>query len=210
MILLWLLLGICVVTAAFFIPGNPPEVWPNLNAAGIAALLYIIALIIYTARKPFSRKAQIIVGCCSAVFLGGLAVHWTGMDETTHWQKQTLLKIREIISRGIVQAEVPDSLMEVLDEFHHQPKAEKATLAQIFRKHFPNAEVGSNIRKLQSEGDSLFVFVSALSDTHIVLIAQETFVKGRAATFKNLNGKTGMVQERFTLTAKGMHYESEN
>ena len=209
MVFLWLICGFVVVSAAFFIPGNQAEVWPNLNYAGIAALLYLLALIAYTLRKPFGRKAQIAVWAATFVTLGALGVHWTGMDSTSHWQHEKLLSIRAVIGRGIIQAEVPDQLLTVLDSFHHQ-KGKRATLQQVFLSKNPGAKVGDNVHKPNFERDSLRVFISSLSDTMIALTAQEMYVKGRDLSFKNFNGRTGMVQERFTLTAKGVRHESEN
>ncbi len=209
MLLLWLICGFVLVSVAFFIPGNQAEVWPNLNYAGIAALLYLLALVGYAMRKPFGRKAQIAVWAATFVTLGALGMHWTGMDATSHWQQKTLLRIREVIGRGIIRAEVPESLLTVFDTFHHQ-KGRKATLQQVFLNHYPGAKAGDNIHKPHHEGDSLRVYVSSLSDTLVALAAQEMYVKGRELSFKNFNGRIGMVQERFTLTAKGVRHESEN
>lgn len=209
MVFLWLICGFILVSAAFFLPGSEAEVWPNLNYAGIAAILYILALVAYTMRKPFGRKAQIAVWATTVVTLGALGMHWTGMDTMSHWQKQTLLDIRATIGRGIIQAEVPDTLLSLLDAFHHQ-KGKKATLQQIFLGKSSGIKVGDNIHKPNDVGDSLRVYVSFLSDTLIALTAQEAFAKGRDASFRNFDGRTGMVQERFTLSAKGVKHESEN
>jgi len=209
MLLLWLICGFVLVSVAFFIPGDQAEVWPNLNSAGIAAFLYLLALVGYTMRKPFGRKAQITVWAATLVTLGALGMHWTGMDSMSHWQQKTLLSIREVIGRGIIRAEVPESLLTVLDTFHHQ-KGKKATLQQVFMNQYPGTKVGDNIHKPNHETDSLRVYVSSLSDTLIAVTAQEMYVKGRERSFKNFNERVGMVQERFTLTAKGVRHESEN
>ena len=210
MILLWLVVGIIVVSSAFFIPGSPTEVWTNLNYAGIAVVAYLIALLLYSMRKPFRARTQIIVGVASLVVIGALGMSWTGMDDTSHWQKATLLKIREIIGRGVMCAEVPDTLLNVLDDFHHPSRGRKLSLGQVFRTKHPKISVGDNIHQLFGPNDSLRAFVTSLSDTQITITAQELFVKGRDPDFKNYNRRIGMVQEKFVLTAKGLRHESEN
>ncbi len=209
MVLLWLICGFVLVSVAFFIPGNQAEVWPNLNSAGTAALLYLLALVAYTMRKPFGRKVQIAVWAATVVTLAALGMHWTGMDSTSHWQLKTLLSIREVIGRGIIHAEVPENLLTVLDKYPHQ-KGKKGTLQQAFLGEYPGTKVGDNIHKPSHDGDSLRVYVASLLDTLVAVAAQEMYVKGRDPSFKNFSGRVGMVQERFTLTAKGIRHESEN
>jgi len=209
MVFLWLIFGFILVSVAFFIPGNQAEVWPNLNYGGIAALLYLLALVGYTMRKPFGRKAQIAVWAATLVTLGALGTHWTGMDSMSHWQQKTLISISELIGRGIIVAEVPENLLTVLDKYHH-PKGKKATLQQVFLIEYPGAQIGDNIHKPSHDRDSLRVYVASLSDTLIALTAQMLYIKGRDPTFKNFNGRAGMIQERYTMTVKGMRHESEN
>ena len=209
MVLLWLTCGFVLVSVAFFIPGNQAEVWPNLNYAGIAALLYLLALVGYTMRRPFGRKAQIAIWAATVITLAALGMHWTGMDATSHWQQKTLLSIREVIGRGIILAEVPENLLTVLDKYYHQ-KGKKGTLQQVFLNEYPGSKVGDNIHKPSHDRDSLYVYVASLSDTMIAVAAQEMHVKGRNPSFKNFNGRAGMIQERYSLTLKGVSHESEN
>ncbi|MBI3006119.1 MAG: hypothetical protein HYY49_11995 [Ignavibacteriales bacterium] len=210
MMFLWLIVGLVLVTIAFFLPGSPQDVWPNLNLAGIVAAIYILALIAYTLRSPFGKKAQAIVWIITLLTLPALGMFWTGMDTTSHWQHNKLLSIREMIGRGIIAAEVSDTLLSVLDEYHNQKGGKKTTLHQVFQRRYPRVMVGDNIHLPGYPGDSLRIFMSSLSDDAIMLDAQEMYVKGRDPAFKNFNGRTGMVQERYTLTAKGVHHESQN
>ncbi|MBI4427905.1 MAG: hypothetical protein HY562_02185 [Ignavibacteriales bacterium] len=212
MMLLWLIGGLIVVSVAFLLPGSHPEVWPNLNVAGLAAGVYILAVIAYTIRSPLTKKARTATWIIAVITVPALGVFWTGMDSTSHWQQRTLLSIRATIGRGIIASEVPDTLLSILDEYHN-PKGRgirKMSLGKIFESRYPRTRVGDNIHIPNSESDSLRVFVSTLLDTIIVLEAQELYVKGRDPSFKNFNGRTGMVEERYILTAKGVNHESRN
>ena len=62
MIFLWMLVGVIVTSAAFFISPASVELWPSLNAAGVIAALYVLALVFYTLRHPIPFKHRIIVG----------------------------------------------------------------------------------------------------------------------------------------------------
>ena len=210
MIIIWLLGGIAAVTLAFFIPPNSTELWPSLNAAAIPVVLYILALAFYTLRSPITRKAR-IVAWVSIVLVGGATYsHWMGMNKTTHWQHDQLLTIHSVIIRGILQAHAPRLELDALEAYHKQGSKKKESLAQVFQDKNNGATVGTNLYKPEFPEDSTSIVVRSLTDNEIVLLGLHTYSKGRKADFKNYNGRVGKVQERFTLTEKGVTYESEN
>jgi hypothetical protein len=209
-ILVWLVSGIVFVSVAFFIPSKSTELWPQFYAGGIAAIIYLIALLLYAVRKPVSIKARIIATACSIITLGALIFSSIQMDNQSHWQADKLMQIRGIIGRGTMTCMIPQPLFKTLKVFHEQGLIKKETIAQIFQRLNDNASVGSNIHKPENEGDILKIFVQSLEPDRVVLVSQETFVKGRNPEFNNYNGQKGMIQERCILTAMGIKYESEN
>jgi uncharacterized membrane protein YvlD (DUF360 family) len=209
-LLLWIVGGIIIVTIAFFIPPSSTELWPQFYAGGIAAIIYIIALLIYAVRKPVSIKARIITVGCFVIVLGALVFSSIQSDSHAHRQIEHLMQERGFIGRGIMTYKIPQPLFKTLKVFHEQGSIKKETIAQIFQRLNNNASVGSNINKPEYEGDSLKIFVQALERDTIILVSQETFVKGKNLQFKNYNGQEGMIQEKCTLTIKGLVYESEN
>lgn len=210
MMILWLLGGIVVVSVAFFLPGQSTQMWPQINYAGIAGALYIVALVAYTTRNPFPKKQRFIAWSCTIILGGAVAVWWMGMDSTTHWQRERLREIRTVISRGVIQGTVPQTMVQSLEIYHKQGTKKKENLGQIFRRLTPLATQGANIHLPLSIDDSLSVFVQTLENDRVMLVAQEAYVPGRSAGFKNYDGRIGRIQERFTLTEKGVSHESEN
>ena len=210
MMILWLLGGIVIVTVAFFLPGQNAELWSQINSAGLAGALYILALVVFTTRTPFPKKQRIVAWICTAVLGGAMMVWWTGMDSTSHWQRDRLREIRGVISRGVIQGVVPRTLIQSLEFYHKQGSKKKETLGQIFRKLNPQDLPGSNVYVATSPSDSLSVIVQTLESDRVILVAQEAYVPGRNAEFINYDGRLGRVQERFTLTEKGVSHESEN
>lgn len=211
MTLRWLIGGTVLLAAAFFLPGTSTEHWVNLNMAGIIASVYLLALLFYALREPISRKTRIIAWVVSIVVLASLATMWTGMDATTHWQKDQILKIKQVISRGIIASEVPfEKLIPTLKAYYAQGSKKKETLGQLFQRLNPKAVANADLHERQWEGDSLSVFVHTINDSTIILVAQEAYGKGRNPSFTNYNGRTGMVQETFILTPTGIRHESEN
>lgn len=210
MIVLWLVAGIVAVTIAFFLPGNSPELWPGLNAAAIPLIVYLLALPIYTLRTPITFKARIIVWV--AVLLVGAADFWswTGMDRQSHWQHDQLLRINQVIVRGIMQAQIPDPLLKTLETYHRQGAKKKESLAKVFQRLNDGATVGTDIHKPDFPSDNLRYVVQSLSDNQIVITGLHAFCAGRKPDFKNYSGRTGLVQEKYMLTEKGVTYESEN
>jgi hypothetical protein len=210
LLLLWLAGGIIFVSIAFFIPAQTTDLWPQFYAAGGAAFVYLITLLLYTLRKPVSTKACVITLVCFMIILGALVISSLQSDSLSHWQAKRLMQMKGVIGRGVMLYKMPQPLLETLRAFHQQMPGDKETLSQVFRRLNGKATVGSNINKPEYEGDSLKVFVQSLEPDIVVLVAQETFVKGRNPEFLNFNGQKGMIQEKCTLTSKGVKYESEN
>jgi hypothetical protein len=208
--LLWIVAGVILVSAAFFLAPQSIELWPALNAAGIAAALYLAALLFYVLRKPLPGRPRIVVGIVAVVVISSAVFSWTRMQDQTQWQANQLMKIRAVIGRGVKVTEIAHPLLKSLDAYHLQGTRKANTLADEFRKMYPGVVAGSNIFKPRWEGDDMTIMVETLDPDRIVLLSQETFVKGRDPQFKNYDGKTGMIQEKFVLTEKGITHVSEN
>ena len=210
MIVLWLLLGIIAVSVAFFIPSNSTEVWPELNLAGLVTAVYLLVLLLYTLRKPISTKKRVVTWVLAAVVMTSIVLSWTGIERTSKWQRGQLLKIHSVIIRGIACAEVPDTLLDILAQYHNQSRGQRLSIGGIFRKNCPDATVGYNIHKPDGDWDSLKVFVTALSETEVVMTAHHPYSRGRDPSFVSYTGRKGAIQERFILTEKGVRHESDN
>ena len=214
MIFLWLLAGAVLVTAAFFLPGRSVELWPNINSAGIALLAYLAVLTVSFLRRSdlTARRRYVVLGVI-LIALGGTFFSWRQMDRTSHWQRQTLGEIGSIIGRGIYQAMVPDSMLAVLEAYHQQGTRGKRSIGEVYRQTYPPARVGPAWSTLEPTGmpnapDD--VFLTEISDTHVVLVARHPWYWGNDTSFVNVAGLTGKLQVRATLTEKGLRYVTEN
>jgi hypothetical protein len=208
MIFYWLVGGIVVTTLTFFLSVDNINLWKSLNASAIVALAYCVALIIFNI-KPFPLKRKIIL---IAVFVVGVFFvfkSWSLAYEQSTWQKQTLLKIRGKISRGVLNVRLNNAMLQVLSNYHSQADKNKKSLKEIYNELIKTDSGFVETLKL-SQDDSPMIYNKVLSDTELVFIGQEIFVKGRKSDFANASGKKGMVQVRATLTSKGVKYESEN
>jgi hypothetical protein len=208
--LLWIVFGVIVVSLVFFLTPPAMELWPSLNAAGIAGVVYLIAMLIYALRKPLEMRTRVLIGIATIVVIALGAFTWVRMEDQTRWQAETLMKVRGIIGRGVMVHDMRGATLETLDEFYHQRGVNKESLADIFRRQNTGAAVGSNIHKPEWGGDQWQVLVTKLEPAMIELVSQETFVKGRDLQFKNHNGQVGMIQAKCILTEKGITYVSEN
>lgn len=209
--LFWIIGGIALVSVAFFFSSDPIDPWPALNAAGIVAALYLIALLAFVMRKPFSMKARI--STYGAFVVLGLFIYsaWSGMEEQSRWQRSQLLKIGSMIAKGIISSELHTTYLIPVFERHHQQEAQKKVpIGEVFRQMYPNAKVGDNIRTMVEEYDSTMVFLVELSNDRVTLVGQAAHFGGRDPFFENHSGRMGMVQARAVLTEKGVMYEQEN
>jgi hypothetical protein len=208
--LLWVVGGVTIVSLVFLLTPPSTELWPSLNAAGIAGAVYLVAMLTYALRKPLEKGVRIWIGIVAIVVLALGAFTWERMQDQTKWQAETMMRIRGVIGRGVMRYDMSGATLKTLDGFYQQRGAKKESLADIFCRLNTGAAVGMNIHKPEWEGDQWQVIVVKLEPRIIELVSQETYVKGRNPQFKNHNGQLGMIQEKFTLTEKGITYVSEN
>ena len=210
MIFIWLIVGIAVVSAAFFFPGFSTDLWPNIDSAGVAAVLYLCALLVYVFRDVKERKPRFIAwGVFFVVAVFGITA-WSNFRATTRWQHDLLLQIQQRITRGIIIDELPKPLLATLVAYHQQDSKKPRSIQATFQALFPNRSVGKNFREAMWEGDKLTSYVALMNDTSVVLIGCGGYSKGRDPKFKNFDGSTGIMQLRATLTKGGMAYEWQN
>jgi hypothetical protein len=208
--LLWIVGGVIIVSLAFLLTPPSTELWPSLNAAGIAGGWYLVAMITYALRKPLETRIRIWIGIAVILFLAVGAFTWVRAQEQGEWQAETLMKIRGLIGRGVMRYDMSGSALITLDKFYQQGRSKKESLSDIFLKQHTGAAAGKNIHKPEWEGDQRQVVVAKLEPAAIELVAQETYVNGRDPQFRNYNGQFGMIQEKFILTEKGITHVSEN
>lgn len=214
MIALWLILGGVLVTVAFFLPGHSSELWPNINSAGVVLLAYLAALLgAFSRKKDISPRRRTIVLILAVVAIGATVFSWRQMEDQTQWQRNRLNEIASVIGRGIYASMIPDSLLTVLDQYHHQRGKTRRTLGGVYRDLHPPGAVGDAWSSMEPSGrpnPSDDVFLTEISDTQIVLVARHPWYKGIDTAFANFAGPTGKLQVRATLTEKGLQYVTEN
>jgi hypothetical protein len=209
--LLWIVCGVIAVSGVFLLTPTSPELWPALNAAGIAGALYLLAMTAYALRRPLRTNLRVGVGLAAIVILVLGAYTWMRMQQETEFHAETLMKVRGTIGRGVMRYDIMSTTaISTLYEFYQQHGAKKESLADVFRRKYEGASPGLNIHKPEWDGDVRQVIVARLEPDLIELVAQETYVRGRDPLFKNYNGQFGMMQEKGTLTEKGIVYVSEN
>jgi hypothetical protein len=132
------------------------------------------------------------------------------MKDQAEWQKSTLTEIRARMGQSVAEATATDCLLKTLETYYQQKRPTTKSLAEIFQGQNNGAAPGSNVYSPRYDWDSLRIYVQQLVSDRIVLVSQDPVVKGKNADFANYGGKKGLAQYRFTLTTKGMTYESKN
>jgi hypothetical protein len=188
----WMIGGIAAVAASFFLSGGD-DIWRSLDAAGIVAGLYQAALVAFTLRRPFGFATRLFAWSFLLIAGTGVYLDWSGMSESAHRQKESLLKIRGTVSRSIMLSEMPVPLMKVLRSYCEQPVKKRGSLGDAFHAMYPADSVGSNIHAPFDQQDNMKIIVAAVSDTEVVL-----------------DGRAGMIEARAILTERGVRYESKN
>ena len=206
----WLLIGIAAVSAAFFHPPYSPELWPALNSAGIAAAAYLLLFLPVTVRSPFRKRSRIPVLLISFIVIGSIAGNWILAERQGFRQRATLMAVKSVISRGVILSEVPDSLIAVLQKYYARENTSRATLGEVFRETYPYTAEKMEVFRSPYRDTAIVYTLNVLSDTQIVVVAENRFAHGRDSLFVNAGGGRGGIQELYGLTVRGVQHESEN
>jgi hypothetical protein len=213
-LLIWLVAGILLTFAAFYLIGGKNDHWTSLNAAGLVTIVFIFILLGFTLRSPFTMKTRVSTWIIAILVIVVGALGWRGMENLSKYQRRTLMEIHGVIIKGIIQSEIYTPFQKVLREYYGQTGKKKETIGQVFQRLFPLGKVGENIHDVHvvspDSDDSLRVVVTALSDNEIAVTGFHCYSPGKKKEFKNYNGRYGRVQAKGVLTEKGVRYESEN
>lgn len=213
-LILWLLAGVLLPYAAFYLLDSANDHWASLHIAGIVSLIFLLVFLVYFMRSPFSIKTRVITWTAFVLVAAVSAIGWRGMEDLSKMQRRTLMEIHAVITKGILQIELYTPLQKTLAAYYKQPRKKKETLGQVFQRLYPGGKVGENIHDVHQADpkgdDSLRVVVTTVSDSEIGLVGYHFFSRGRNKEFKNYNGRFGFVQAKAVLTEKGVHYETEN
>ena len=151
-----------------------------------------------------------------------MAFSWKSLEEQSRWGRDQNRRVVADIARGSAYAEIQPELLNILKLYHRQNGHPAETIGGFFHRMYPTVTPGSGFaRELRSDESGrdlppvpsrIYVYVPVIDDSEIVLVAQHSQVNGLDEKFKNFNGllTRGKVQCRWTLSAKGVKYESEN
>ena len=209
--LIWILTGVILVCAAFFI-AHSSDPWFGFNAAGAVAALYLIALIFYIARRPLRLLPRIAVVILVVLAVGATAYSWINTQRIAREQTESRKMQGIAATRGNLYFTISQELLQTLEAYYRGPGNSKETLKDVLlRRHSPAKEG----EQLTSGGTMCLqynlVHLRALEADSIVLVGiASSYYKGRDPGFKNLDGRLGAIQEQVTLTRKGVFHESQN
>jgi hypothetical protein len=208
----WIAVGVALVGGAYLLAPENVDPWPALNQAGIAAAGYLLFLILFVLRKPFSKRARVIVAVIAVLFVASTYMIWTGMDEQSHWQRNQLRNIGSVIQQGIAADQMHTPLLALLESVHNQRGRRRLSVDAIFGQSFPNAKPGSRMNEFNSDPEFIPItyYLESVSDGQVSFIGQSPYRHGVDSEFKNYDGATGRLQVRAVLTEKGVAYESQN
>ncbi|MCX6143366.1 MAG: hypothetical protein NTZ35_09110 [Ignavibacteriales bacterium] len=202
----WVLTGVLIVSAAFIV-GSKWGLWTAIDASGIVAGLYLIALTLYVVRKPLGWRTRLLAYLVVGFGLGAVAFLWY-RSQATAGQQATLRRQQYAEqTRGNMVSIMTERLRQSMQEYYrHEPKAQ-GSLREIFVRQNPVLKEGKK-EDFDFIGKWSLKMQPQAMDS-VVLVAQSDY-KGRNPDFKNQDGTVGRVQEKTILTRKGIVRVSEN
>jgi hypothetical protein len=208
--LVWVLTGMIIVGAAFFLVPSG-GLWTSLNAAGLVAALYLVALVFTIIRKPLRLFPRIATALVALAMLGGTAFAWLDLQNKV-CQQIDLRRAQGVVNaRGRIIYTLSQNLLGTLEQYYRSTGHHRETLRDIFLRKNGNVEVGKAMSmKTMQPYPPQTVYVETLKSDSVVLIGLVTSSAGREQAFKNIDGRTGLVQEKLILTPNGLIHESQN
>jgi len=209
--LLWLVLSICAVGAAFsgtYIATG--DIWDAMDASGVLVFLFLAALLIRATRPPVTTKQRVIAIGLSVLLLTGVAGQWIVMKSMTRWQYTQLQDIRKRIEYGMMVSYMYDHAAPAFAAYHRQPSPEKQSLTSLFQSQNPALDSETHLLILDSLANGLKVYATVYGDSRVILTTVSGITQGAEARFRNFDGRTGFLQSRLLMTPEGMDYETQN
>jgi hypothetical protein len=209
--MIWILASSILVAmafiATFLTTGNT---WDAAIAGGIVSLVFVIGFLYRITRPPTSSTQRRWTIAISSIVIVGTILHWNIMYRMTQWQYDTLHLIRKIIFHGVAQGMLQPEGVNTLGEYAAQHGLQRKSLGDVFRET-TKFDTGDSAVVVGKEWGHMSMFVSSLSDTEVVLVAQDSItIDGEDSHFKNFDGRYGMTQDRLRITKRGLEYEIQN
>ena len=206
----WMIGGVLLTTAAFFVPEQSGSMWPSVISASTVATGYLgIFLAVWLRKLSSSRKKTVIAVVCTTliVFSGATAII---SYEGSMRQQDTLVEIRETIERGISYNHIQKPLMDTFSTYHNTGSN---NMGQLFVSRYDSIitdDQAFQYEKRDEDEQTLFLHVAKTTADSVVLVGESTILNGRQSDFNNYSGSEGRYQVKGILTSKGIDYERQN
>ncbi|MCC5912925.1 MAG: hypothetical protein JJU46_01000 [Balneolaceae bacterium] len=210
--------GIGGMLTAFSLSYLFQDLWIGFFSAFVVALIYLYLLdkrMVQTMELPGAKVViRSLVGCLVVAQLFMALIMYAKADR----QKKLLSDIRQTIDSGVIQSDMKNALLVTFRHYHLETDRDgEVTMASIFEELNSDriGEDGRFITKSLAQMDAaedppiLYIYDVAGADT-VRLTAIAAISNGADPDFANLNGETGKLQVRATLTSGGIDYEREN
>ena len=209
--MIWFVVALTAVCAAFsgtYIYSG--DIWAATIAGALPALLYMAGLAVRAVCATASRICRIAVLLVALVILAGVSTQFAVMTSNTRWQHEQLQVIRSSIDRSMLMSTLFHHASPAFVAYHQQRAHKKHTIAEVFEAAWDSCDWSAPVVYLDSPPESLQVYASAGPGGAMILTGVSMAARGGDADFRNVNGATGFVQSRLTLSKEGMAYENEN
>ena len=184
------------------------SIWDAMLASGAVAIIYLVGLLVKSARALGTVRGRIITLACGMAILAGVVSHWLILRSTSNWQYENLHIIRKVIAHGYLQVVMHERSIPAFAAYYKQNPRRVRSLSTIFEERNPRINSSTGLIDTLSEG--LKVYALSVADTEVVLIGEGSFTQGEDSGFTNYDGRKGILQSRLRLTTKGVDYEIQN
>jgi hypothetical protein len=208
--------GIGAMLAAFGVSYLFQDLWIGFFSAFAIALIYLFLFdknMVRNLELPGAKTAiRVLVCSLVAVQLFTAIIMYAKAER----QKTLLSDIRQTIDSSVMQSDMKNALLVTFRHYHIEANRQEETLGALFTRLHSDRISGDgrfiteSLAQLDdAENPPILYLYEAVADT-VSITAVAAISNGSDSEFSNLNGETGKLQMRATLTRGGIDYEREN
>ena len=207
----WILAGIVLVCAAFFIPERAEGVWSSIIASSAVAFLYLLVFVVAWLNEiNSSAKRKGIAVTFAVLFVFSLA--WAVINyQASQRQQETFTKVRNQAEPEMMYSHIHEPLINTLGSFYASEENNKS-LGELFVLKYDSLITKDSVFTVDSflDEESVHLYLAATDADSVVIVGESEYLDGRRADFNNYSGATGRYQVKGILTSKGVDYERQN
>lgn len=208
----WVIGGVIVTIAVFFISDPSGDIWSSVWAISIAAFLYLMVFSWVWLKQIKSRKKKAGIAIVLGLLLVSTGIYAYFSYKSSQRAKVLMPKNRLNFEKRGAQMSVMVPLLSTLRSYYNEGDKgiEDGSLHSLFINKYDSLLSEDNKFQHAFYSVSINLYLDVAGPDSLILVGQSEMVGGQDLEFQNYDESTGKFQVRGILTPNGIQYERQN